>query len=100
MENEQTPAKQTIDFMLRTEGKFDNVENMTNQVNTKLEVMKNKLDGVCEVLMEHTKKFEELGEKLDKTVNWTVFWSVIVLLAGIIAGVLSYEITKIGRAHV
>ncbi len=100
----RVPAKQTISFMQRTEEKFDNLENMTNQITIEMAIMKKDIQQINEKLDCHTEKFDKLNEKMDKfivgwnenadkkyaskTVERILLWTGAIIGAGIIGAIL------------
>lgn len=100
----RVPAKQTLDRFIYYDKKFDNLENMTNQVANQIGLMKKDIQQINEKLDCHTGKFDKLNEKMDKFIfGWEenaekkfaskqvekiLLWAGAIIGAGIIGAIL------------
>jgi|WetSurMetagenome_2_1015567.scaffolds.fasta_scaffold08824_9 hypothetical protein len=69
MTEERVPAKQTIEFMMRTEKKFDTIESTMNNLSTEIKLMKKDVQVVCEKLEQNTAEHKEIISKIDKFIE-------------------------------
>lgn len=65
----RVPAKQTLEFFLRAEGKFDSLECTMNNLTTELKLMKQQQNNIGDKLEQHIieqkEQFSDLGKKID-----------------------------------
>ena len=65
----RSPAPETIERLLNHDKKFDNIENMTSELNTNFKLMKKDIQTICEKLDENKEEHKAIMYKIDAFLN-------------------------------